>query len=335
MIKIRDAKYCNIKLLLMFLVIYGHLIESQIGQSGIASAQYGFIYYFHMPAFSFLSGLFIKDCKTCVQQLKKLVPLYIALQILCVLCGGGAVKFVTPWWILWYLLSLSCWLGITWLWFRLANGKRKLVILLIAVAMGCVAGYVDFVNRTFSLSRTVVFFPYFWLGIISDNRTEWKKYRIAGIITLFGSIVMIFLLSNQLSTSFLYHATPYGNMAYGALYRLACYFIGAAMILFLLTWIPDKRFPFTKAGTDTMPAYIFHAPFSILVRELYLPWYACLVATAIFLWILCRITQWNGTIYSITSSVRRDNRCLLFRKYTKNTEDGYMDSCYHSPETRC
>lgn len=58
MVKLRDAQYCNLKLLLIFLVIYGHLIEPGIRNSEVLMVQYRWIYMVHMPLFCFLSGFF-------------------------------------------------------------------------------------------------------------------------------------------------------------------------------------------------------------------------------------------------------------------------------------
>lgn len=307
MIKSREARYCNIKILLIFLVIYGHLIELQIHQNTIVSMQYKFIYLFHMPTFAFLSGLFVKDCQFCRMQLKKTILLYAGLQVLIFICSGGAIDLRYPYWILWYLLSLSCWLCFTLVWLSLFNESNKISILIISIIIGCLVGCVNFIDRIFSLSRTLVFFPYFWLGIMLDYKTEWQKYRFIGMISLLCSILILIFTNDHITVNFLYHATPYGTIQNGAILRFICYVIGMSLIVFLLTWMPDKRFIFTKAGTNTLPAYILHAVFVILLRELYLSWYVYLVLTGIFLWILYRITQIEGMLYTITLSDRRKN----------------------------
>ena len=300
MIKVREARYCNMKLLLIFLVIYGHLIEPQINQNIIISVQYKFIYLFHMPTFAFLSGLFIKDYQVCTMQLKKIVLLYVSLQLLMYVCSGGRIALLSPCWILWYLMSLSCWLCFVLLWMKFSKGKYGIIILILSIVVGCVVGYVGFIDRRFSLSRTLVFFPYFWLGVLLDCKTEWKKYRFAGMIALVIGIIIAILNKNHLTANFLYHAEPYGTIQNGAVLRLACYVIGVSAIIFMLTWIPEKRFIFTKAGANTMPAYILHAIFAVILRELYLSWYIYLVLTALFLWMLYRVTQIEGTVYRIT-----------------------------------
>jgi len=52
MVKRRQAKYCNLKLVLIFLVIFGHMIEP------LNLRMYHWIYAFHMPVFAMLSGMF-------------------------------------------------------------------------------------------------------------------------------------------------------------------------------------------------------------------------------------------------------------------------------------
>jgi len=141
LVKLRNARYCNLKLFLIFLVVYGHLIEPNIYSSDCVMFQYRMIYFIHMPLFSFVSGLFIKSEKNCRSQLSKTFPLYIVLQTLHVIFGKGTVKFFTPWWHLWYLLSYCTWLCMTWIWYRLCNSKGKLIILLCSLAVGCLAGH--------------------------------------------------------------------------------------------------------------------------------------------------------------------------------------------------
>ena len=55
--KTRDAKIDNLKGILIFLVVFGHLLELVITK-GHAKYIYELIYSFHMPFFIFLSGYF-------------------------------------------------------------------------------------------------------------------------------------------------------------------------------------------------------------------------------------------------------------------------------------
>ena len=101
MVKWREANYCNLKLLLIFLVVYGHWIEPYIHQDEALLSQYRFIYFFHMPVFVFLSGLFLSDAAGCIRQVKRLAPIYIVCQGTAVLMGA-ATRVDKPYWVLWY-----------------------------------------------------------------------------------------------------------------------------------------------------------------------------------------------------------------------------------------
>ncbi len=305
MVKLREARYCNLKLLLIFLVIYGHLIEPQIWTNANLMVQYRWIYLVHMPLFSFLSGLFIKGSNSCVAQLRRVLPIYISLQTAAVLFGNGAIHLLTPCWHLWYLLSYSFWLGLAWLWFRFAEGKRKILILILSLLAGCLVGYVSSIGRVFSLSRTIVFFPYFWLGIICDRRCSWEKYRIAGTAALLISIFVMYLFGDEIKITFLYQAEPFGIIKNGIALRLLCYLLGILLGFFLLTFIPNRRYCFTKAGVNTLPAYILHAPAVILLRQLN---WSCLIYAAVsagILWLIYKSFQWHGSMYGITVPERR------------------------------
>ena len=136
MVKLRNAYYCNLKLFLIWLVIFGHLIEPDISASPGLYRLYRLIYLFHMPLFAFVSGLFLKGSMQCLRQLKRMLPVYLLCQSAAVLLG--LTPWHTPWWVLWYLLSLCFWLLMGALLLKL--GRGKCLILALAFAAGCLAG---------------------------------------------------------------------------------------------------------------------------------------------------------------------------------------------------
>lgn len=325
MVKLRDARYCNLKLLLMILVVYGHLIEPQTAQSAIVLAQYKGIYLFHMPLFAFLSGLFLKDEASCRQQCKRLLPMYILLQALMV-CLGEA-KPLTPYWHLWYLLSCSIWAALGWLWFRFCNGKGKYLLLVISLLVGCLAGLCPYIGRTFSLSRTLVFLPYFWIGLLCDPKFSWKVFRKWTPLALIVICSLLLLSEDRLSADFLYQATPYQDNTSGIALRLLCYSLCALLGMVLLAWCPTRRFSFTKYGADTLPAYLLHAPPVSYIRQHEIPWPWHLLFAIGILYILHRCLQWHSRLYGIVPTERRGCRCLPFKKSMKHTHNQSIDSC--------
>lgn len=328
MVKLRDARYCNLKLLLIFLVIYGHLIEPGIWQSQALMDQYRWIYLFHMPLFSFLSGLFLNESKSCGRQFWKMLLLYIILQAAAVLLGNGRVKPLTPCWHLWYLLSYSTWVGLGWIWFRFCKGKGKFIVLVCSIVTGCAVGLIPSIGREHSLSRTLVFLPYFWMGLICDPQFPWEKLRPVALAAL-GVVAAVMLSGgNKISVVFLYQAAPYGSIENGIPLRLTCYLLGTLIGLILLAFIPMRRFPFTRAGADTMPAYLIHAPIVLYIRELDIPWPCHLLITDVILYAVYKLLRWHSRLYGIVPTERRDSRCLPFKKSMKNTPSQSIGSYY-------
>ena len=276
MLKLRSAYYCNLKLLLIFLVIYGHWIEPELAAKPELARLYRLIYLFHMPLFAFLSGLFLKDRSGCLRQLRRIAPVYLLCQTAA--AALGQTPWHTPWWTLWYLLSLCFWLLAAAL--LLGLGRGKWLILVLSLLLGCLAGGADRIGREWSLSRTIVFFPYFWLGVVLPPDLPWHRLRVPGALAL--AAVLLHVPDIPLST--LYHAGPCAPLL-----RLHCYFLAAALGMALLSWCPRRRFPWTRAGADTMAAYLLHGPLVRLLRPCPHP----ALATAAMLYIIHRATWWH------------------------------------------
>ena len=274
MVKLRNAYYCNLKLFLIWLVVFGHLIEPDIGTSPGLYRLYRLIYLFHMPLFAFVSGLFLKDSRGCLRQLGRMLPIYLLSQGAAVLLG--LTPWHTPWWVLWYLLSLCCWLLVSGL---LLKGKRgKWLILALSFAAGCLTGRGGWIGRPFSLSRTIVFFPWFWLGVLLPPELPWHRLRLPALL---GAL----LLRPGMSAVTLYHAAPCDPGV-----RLECYFCALVLGAAVLAWCPRRCFPWTHLGADTLPAYLLHAPLAALLRQLPCP----ALTAAIFLGIVRCVTFWRS-----------------------------------------
>ena len=65
----------NLKVILIFFVVFGHVIEYYINDNSILMTLYIFIYIFHMPLFIFISGYlsknFYKMKRKAIRNLKK------------------------------------------------------------------------------------------------------------------------------------------------------------------------------------------------------------------------------------------------------------------------
>ncbi len=331
MVKLRDARYCNIKVFLLFLVIYGHSIEPEAAHATFLAWQYRAIYLFHMPLFSFLSGLFLHDPASCATQCKKTILIYVLCQSIAVLFGLASLR--TPYWHLWYLLSSSAWSGLAWFWFRFYNGKYKILVLALSVIVGCAVGYFSFVGRAYSLSRTIVFFPYFWMGILCNYQYRWEKLRPYACLFMTIAAVILNYKGNQIPVDFLYQASAYSESKPGVLLRLSCYFFGFAIGLFVLSFAPGRRFVFTQAGSNTMAAYLLHAPIVLFLRKLGIPWPLLLLTTGTYLYVVHIVFRWQGTLFGVVPLERR-RKWPHFKNSMKNMPGRSTNFCYLSPGMR-
>ncbi len=280
MIKFRNAYYCNLKLLLAASVIYGHCIEVLMDLEPCQTI-YRLIYMVHMPLFAFLSELFLKNQADCIRSLRRTLPTYLLCQAIA--AALGLTLWHTPWWYLWYLLSLSFWLLFAFVWFSFRRGGG--LILVLGFAAGCLGGTFP-LGRMWSLSRTVVFFPWFWLGLLCKPEFSWHQLRLPGLLAL-----GIFVFWNpQVSPVLLYQASSCPPDI-----RLQCYVWALLLGVFVLSWCPRRRCSVSVMGADTMRLYLLHGPLVRMLISVRLP----LLST---LWILAVIhlaTRWHGTIYVV------------------------------------
>ena len=266
--KERNYTFDNLRLILIFFVIFAHFLE--LIPNSVISNIYKTIYMFHMPAFIFLTGRFAKfDIK---KILKRLVIPYIVFQTLYEIFSDLVIKrtnlsiqYTTPYWILWFLLTIFIYHLLIPL-LPKKESKFKYLIIALAFVVGLVVGFEKTIGYYFSLSRTIVFFPFFLVGYYSEEISQDIK-RIIKKPKLIGYIVSIVLIVSITVILIIYdvpkHAL-YGSYAYSStdgsiLNRLLIYIVALSWIVFLCLLIPNKKIPFvTVLGKDTFLIYLLH-----------------------------------------------------------------------------
>ena len=317
-IKGRNSYYCNLKLFLIFLVIYGHTMEWFIDSSTAIAQIYRVIYSVHMPLFLFLSGLFLKNGTCCLRQMRQMFLYYGIIQSVTVLVGreaGASFSLGTPVWHLWYLLSLGCMAALGWCWYKLAGrfiwlncGIVKIVLVAATFFGACLAGECSWLGRWMSLSRTVCFLPYFLMGLFCPVEMQWERrsFRMLGLAGLICFLLIYLNWGCRMPVELFYQADSYkavGVPETGAFLRLLYLGMGFALGAFLMAFTPRRRFPFSKAGADTLWIYLLHAPLVKLfgypgiseqVRILISPFIAVFV-----LLFLYKLFQWQHPLYAL------------------------------------
>lgn len=169
-----------------------------------------------------------------------------------------------------------------------------------------------FIGRFLSLSRTIVFLPYFLGGLFCPTGVTWKKYRFLGTAALVWFGMLYCTVGRYIPTAFFYQADPYdaGLLISGAFCRLLCFLLGCSMGLFLLSFATCRRVWFSKIGANTMAIYLLHAPVVKIFEGVRLPVevFVC-VSPFLALYIiffLYRASLWTGQMYAVRLTGRRD-----------------------------
>ncbi|GAA0324416.1 acyltransferase family protein [Bacillus carboniphilus] len=272
--KARDSYFDNAKFLLIFLVVFGHLIQSFIQDYESVLTVYKVIYTFHMPAFILIAGYFSKGFKKegyLLNLCKKLLIPYVIFQILYSIYyffiyskSSFFVDPLNPHWSLWFLISLLCWNGFLFLYHR----WKPYLSISIAITVALLVGYVDWVSNYLSLSRTFVFFPFFVVGYFLERKhfTHLWKWRTRIISLVIITIVTVFFaIYPELSEKWLLGSKPYEELGAlgisGALNRFMLFGLSFIMIISFLSFVPTTKLFFTHLGRNTLYVYLLHGFF--------------------------------------------------------------------------
>ncbi len=267
----RDYYFDNAKFILIFLVVFGHLIQSYIKSDTIIYNIYILIYTFHMPAFILVSGYFAKGIyeKGYIGKItKKLILPYIIFQLVYSIFyyflfnkTNFELDILNPHWSLWFLISLFCW-NILLIVF---NKFKPTYAILAAFGIGLAVGYVDWISNFLSLSRTFVFFPFFLAGYYLNSkhfniiRSYQTKLIAAATIIIISIGIMYF---PELNEKWLLGSKPYSQLesvsALGLTKRVLIYAINLIMVGSFFSFVPRRKFFFTKWGKNTLYVYLLH-----------------------------------------------------------------------------
>lgn len=271
----------NIKVLLIFLVVFNHIIAFCLVKEDIVIR---YIWYaitiFHMPAFIFVSGYLSKKPQNVMKNVKNLLIPYIL---------GYSLTWYAQIWlgkkidyeilrpsgtVMWFVLALFI--------YRLtieAFGKMRFIMplsIIFALWAGTRAEFTTYLSS----SRIVVFFPFFVAGYF------WKSEYIKAVREFKGKWILIpltglilFAVPNYMITNSMPVDIFRGNHSYmicglevgeGIVIRLLMYLVSFLVIYTMLAVMPDIRLPLTFIGRNTMGIYFFHYPIMIIMNGLFI-----------------------------------------------------------------
>lgn len=271
----RSARLDNLKCLLIFCVVLGHLLELQ---DGVATDYlYLTIYTFHMPLFVWVSGYVARPAdRRCLRSLALPYVIFQLLYSLAAVYLWGTeeeIKLLEPYWLMWFLMALLIWRLLIPL-LEASTPRRQALTLAGAFALSLFTGWSTELRYVLSFQRMMALLPMFLLGYYcrgyqtqvlqwwkAQGRTKRNLFRLALGLVIVAGLLLIFYYYDQgeILRRWLYWKYPYGKRGGSVLTRAAFTVYAVIWLGFILTLIPGKTIPgLTRIGQNTLPVYLLH-----------------------------------------------------------------------------
>ncbi|MGL5898972.1 MAG: acyltransferase family protein, partial [Lactobacillaceae bacterium] len=174
--------------------------------------------------------------------------------------GEYIYNIFTPYWILWFLVSLASWMIL----YRIFGHLKYSIPISIVISVA--AGFLPFVGHYFSYMRTLVFMPFFFIGVHLKNldlSTLINSKRISFIaFVVLSSLFTYVLLKLNIDNRFLFGSYGYemmgDNLYIGAISRLLVFILSLALSVLLYISIPDGNTFLTRFGVSSLSIYVLH-----------------------------------------------------------------------------
>lgn len=272
----RDTYLDSCKAILIFLVVFGHFLERMVGwQESILHTLLGLIYFVHMPAFIFISGILFKD-KNWIKNILFFISLYLPFQILfaafdAIWSGKFQINwdlFERPYWILWYLVGMMIWTMLTHFLMKIKFAVFISFILALSIGLS------PWNNYQYSIGRIFTFFPFFIVGAIYGKEIIIKiqKFRFYQSF----SVLILMVIASVVYFSHINQFWLYGSLSYqqlnvsygqGLWIRIGCLLISSLGIFATLSLIKNINPRFTELGKNTLPVYLLHGFVVIIIAR--------------------------------------------------------------------
>ena len=331
----RLGKWDNLKGFLMIMVVMGHFVNQYAAYSTMMRSIALFIYSFHMPLFIFLAGLFSKKWDG-TRPFNWSRPLYFFIlgYLLKILIYAVKVAYhkddgFTPFadtGLPWYMFAMAAFMILSWL----VRNCNPWILMPIWIVAACLAGYLFWINSVLSLSRIIVFFPFYYLGYELDQKqvrsfTDRPWVRVVSVLVIGLTIWLCF---TRIDTLFPYirlltSRNPYSTIhvaGIGFKDRLLFYLITSIISTAFISLTPAPAIPLLHTtGSRTLQIYFWHRPILYVLMfcglvsasflsshlprwELWIPGFSVLLTflltPAVFGWPLDQLRKWVDQLVS-------------------------------------
>lgn len=295
----REFHADNLRFFLIFSVVLGHLLEICPPFLG-SRFLYQLIYSFHIPALLFLFGYFCRFSPgrllmSWVFPYFLFQTLYLLFEI-HVMGEDLSLQYLTPHWLLWYLVVCIYYQLLLLLYRRIQQPSLRGLLIAGCFLLAVLVGFVDAIAYSASLSRFFVFQPFFLLGLYSRGdafpRSNGRLWALSlGGLTVF-SLGFFFLYGMELPNVAFYGARSYTALGITWWHRSAILLTSLAAVISLFALsrlLLNRRLPLiTRWGQNTLPIFLLHG-FGVKLIGKYLPawatrpWEVFLLALALVL----------------------------------------------------
>lgn len=293
----RNHFFDNVKGIAIVLVFFTHLLELLPREDPVVYLTF-LGYSFLMCLFSFCSGYFSVHLTPRKALANLLYPyliwqtlyyfLMVALQNTAYL-SVSYLNYTFPVWLTWYLLSSFLWFLLMPL-FRSETPRGALCSLTAAVVIGLAVGFDKSVQRYLSLSRTLVYFPFYLAGYYlctqkaallrvrdrlngavrrrvprSGDRPDKTLLPALILASAACALVCFTLVWRKLDGNWFLSADGYEAGPRQFLFRGCNYVLAAVLSLFLMLLTPHRRTFLSRVGQNSITVYLLHG---MLVRLL-------------------------------------------------------------------
>ena len=283
----RIAKWDNAKAILIYCVVLGHFVAAYQDHTDIYRSVYFFLYFFHMPGFFLISGLFSKRFADAERlDGRKFVPLLILcligifLRFLSrVIFKQASIRVFNLSGASWFLFTLAICYLLTWL----VHKIDVVYVLVVSIITACIVCYDKTLDSYFAVYRITTFFPFFYLGYILNEKRFRETLDRLPVRSIAAALLLLFALlcwkypnvwrfKKLITGANHYYTMKFPINAWTWTYKVGYYMAALIVVLAVLSIAPTKKVPvMTAAGGRTLTIFLLHFFFIEIFQRI--PWF--------------------------------------------------------------